>query len=148
VIVSLSAVFDAVIVTVHVPFVPPLAAVTQLVGLKVTSPLVAKFTVALPTRFPAASRTVTVAAEVLAWSAGIDCGARARLTVAPVAAFTVIVALVPVTVASDVSVAETVCEPAVDRATDTTTLPVPGEKVVSAGRIAAPSVLVNVTVPP
>ena len=143
-IVSLPAVFDAVIVTVQVP---PAPAVTQVPELNATSPLRENEIVLPVIPLPEASVRAAVATDCDAKSAVNGFVANVRLRLAAAAAPTVIEALVPVTVASPVSVAVIVRVPEVRRIAVNGPVPVAGTRPESPGSVARESVLVNVTVP-
>ena len=112
-IVSVSAVVEALIATEHVPTPAPDEAVTQLdpPG-KLTSPLVPNCTDAPPTKFPFTSFTVAKADDPEPPSAGTEDGLNPKLTAATGPATRVRVAL-PEPVSGDEPEAETVTRPAV-----------------------------------
>ncbi len=86
---------------------------------------------------------MAVAMLVAVWLAMIDVGARVMSMAAAAALVTLTEPLVPVTAELTVSVAVTVRLPAVFRVTETVRVPVPATSGVSAGNVAAPSVLVK-----
>ncbi len=141
VMVSLPALFDAVIVALYTPL--PLSLTAPMV----TSPEVVMVTVLPGSPLPKLSVTVASAVDVETPSAVRVCGVRTRLMLNAAAGFTVMAPLVPLMELSAVSVAVIVRLPAVLSTTAKMSHPWFGGRSESAGSTAAPSVLVKVMVP-
>ena len=146
VIVSVSAVFDAVIVIEQIPLVPVMQ-VAVVEPLRATSPLRDHVTVAPTSGARVTSLTVAVAVDVVVKSAMMVVGESDTDTVAPVGACSVIVLLVPVMEPVAWSVAVMVLAPVVTNVAPNVRVPVPATSVEPTGRVPPPPVLEKSIVP-